>query len=67
MSTAEESPAELRERAATARRLAKGLSPHDADRLNQIAHELEVRATTLEAAQTNDEDGEARSSDCHHG
>jgi hypothetical protein len=67
MPTSEESPTELRERAATARRLASGLSPRDADRLNQIAHDLEARASALEEAQTNDEDGEARSSDCNTG
>jgi hypothetical protein len=67
MPTGDESPAELRERAARARRLADDLSPRDADRLNKIAHELEVRASALEKAQANDKDGDASALDCHHG
>jgi hypothetical protein len=53
-----ESAADLRERAATARRLARDLSPRDANRLNQIAHDLEARADALEQAQRSGKDRE---------
>ena len=56
-STPTETPADLRERAATARRLANDLSPRDAERLNQIAAELEAKAEALEQTQGNDNTG----------
>jgi hypothetical protein len=58
VSTPDDPPAELRKRAATARRLARGLSTHDAERLQEIATELDARALRQEAAKRDREHGE---------
>ena len=54
-STTDDPPAELRKRAATARRLARRVSPRDAEQLREIAIELDARALRQEAAGRDDE------------
>ena len=46
----------LRRQAATARRLADDVSPHEAERLRRIADDLEARAAELDAADRGDAD-----------
>jgi hypothetical protein len=57
-STPDDPPAELRKRAATARRLARHLSARDAEQLQEIATELEARALRQEAAERDDKHDE---------
>jgi len=53
MPTVEERPADLRARAATARRLAYDLLARDAEALYQLADELEAQAAAIEEFERN--------------
>jgi hypothetical protein len=58
VSTPDDPPAELRKRAAAARRLARHVSPRDAEQLREIAIELDARALRQEAAERDDKHDE---------